>query len=81
MSAAAGHARHTLALSFPRNIWYIRLYIEAQARWRRMKSSSFRSYVRSPEAILRVVTQGGLKLAKAEHLPSPRESFDLTVLA
>lgn len=61
VSAAARHARRILALSFPRDEWYLRLYIEAQARWMRMKGSSFRNYVHSPEAIFRVAADAGLK--------------------
>ncbi|HKZ70841.1 MAG TPA: methyltransferase domain-containing protein [Anaerolineales bacterium] len=63
VSAAAGHARRILALSFPRNEWYVRLYIEAQALWMKMKGSSFRNYVHSPEAIFRVAADAGLKPA------------------
>lgn len=60
VSAAAHHARRLLALSFPRDEWYMRWYIEAQARWMRMKGSSFRNYVHSPEAIFRVAAEAGL---------------------
>jgi magnesium-protoporphyrin O-methyltransferase len=61
VSSAASHARRTLALSFPRAEWYVRLYIEAQAWWMRVKGSSFRNYVHSPEAIGRVAAEVGLK--------------------
>lgn len=59
--AAASHARRTLALSFPQDEWYVRVYIEAQAWWMRAKGSSFRNYVHSPEAIRRVAAEAGLK--------------------
>ena len=61
VSAAAHHARRRLALSFPRDAWPVRLFIEAQALWMRMKGSSFRTYVHSPEAIFRVAAESGLK--------------------
>jgi hypothetical protein len=61
VSAAARHARRRLALSFPRNAWYMRLTIEAQALWMRMKGLSFRTYVHSPNAIFRVAAEAGLK--------------------
>ena len=61
VSAAARHARRRLALSFPRDTWPVRLFIEAQALWLRMKGSSFRSYVHSPEAIVREAAKAGLK--------------------
>lgn len=60
VTAAAHHARRLLALSVPRDEWYMRLYIEAQAYWRRMTGSSFRNYVHAPEAIFRVVAEAGL---------------------
>jgi magnesium-protoporphyrin O-methyltransferase len=59
--AAASHARRTLALSFPRDEWYVRMYIEAQAWWMQMRGSNFRNYVHSPDAIRRVAAEGGLK--------------------
>lgn len=61
VSAAARHARRRMALSFPRDTWPVRLFIEAQALWLRMKGSSFRSYVHSPEAIVHVAANAGLK--------------------
>jgi hypothetical protein len=61
VSAAARHARRRLALSFPRDVWHVRLFIEAQALWMRVKGSSFRTYVHSPKAIFRVAAEAGLK--------------------
>jgi magnesium-protoporphyrin O-methyltransferase len=61
VSAAAQHSRRVLALSFPRDEWYMRLYIEAQARWRQMRGSNLRNYVHSPQAIFRVAADAGLK--------------------
>jgi hypothetical protein len=63
VSAAARHARRRLALSFPRDAWPVRLFIEAQALWMRMKGSTFRTYVHSPAAIFRVAAEAGLKPA------------------
>jgi len=61
VSAAARHARQRLALSFPRDAWYTRLTIAAQALWLRMQGSSFRNYIHSPAAIFRVAAEAGLK--------------------
>jgi 2-polyprenyl-3-methyl-5-hydroxy-6-metoxy-1,4-benzoquinol methylase len=61
VSAAARHACQRLALSFPRDTWYMRLTIEAQALWMRMKGSSFRTYVHSPAAIFQVAAEAGLR--------------------
>lgn len=62
IAAGAGHARRALALSFPRDRWYVRLFIEIQAAWLRMKGSSFRNYVRSPAAIVQAANASGLRL-------------------
>ena len=61
VSVAAHHTRRTLALSFPRDKWYIRLYIEAQARWMQMKGSNFRNYLHTPQAIVHMAAEAGLK--------------------
>jgi hypothetical protein len=42
----------------------VRLVIEAQALWLRMNGSSFRTYVHSPEAIVSVAAQAGLRLIR-----------------
>jgi magnesium-protoporphyrin O-methyltransferase len=62
VTAAARHARRVLAVSFPRDEWYMRLYIEAQAWWLRRKGLTFRNYVHSPEAIVDVAARAGLEL-------------------
>lgn len=61
VSAAAGHTRRVLALSFPREAWYVRLYIEAQAKWMQVKGSHFRNYVHSPAAIRQVAAEAELR--------------------
>lgn len=63
VSAAAQHTRRILALSFPRNEWHVRLFIEAQAMWLQMKGLNFRNYVHLPEDIFRVAADAGLKPA------------------
>lgn len=62
VSAAARHARCILALSFPRDVWFTRLHIEAQAWWLRREGLTFRNYVHSPAAILQVAVGSGLRL-------------------
>lgn len=64
VSAAAQHARRVLALSFPRDAWYTRLAIEAQAKWMQLQGSHFRNYVHSPEAIRQVAAGAGLSPAQ-----------------
>lgn len=64
VTAAAGHTRHLLAISFPRDVWYMHLVIEAQAAWARLQGSRFRNYVHSPEAIRHVAAERGLRLVR-----------------
>jgi magnesium-protoporphyrin O-methyltransferase len=63
VTAAAQHARRVLALSFPRNEWYMRLFIEAQAKWLQIKGSNFRNYVHLPQDIFGVAADSGLRVA------------------
>jgi predicted TPR repeat methyltransferase len=63
VAGAANHAQRLLAMSFPRNEWYVRFFIELQAQWAGFRHSRFRNYVHSPEAIIRAATDEGLKLA------------------
>jgi magnesium-protoporphyrin O-methyltransferase len=62
VSAAAGHARRSLALSFPRDAWYTRLHFELRAGWLRCKGITFRNYVHPPKAIVQVAADSGLRL-------------------
>lgn len=61
VETAAEHTQRLLAISFPRDTWYTRLFIELQARWLQLRGSRFRNYVHSPEAIVRVATSSGLR--------------------
>jgi 2-polyprenyl-3-methyl-5-hydroxy-6-metoxy-1,4-benzoquinol methylase len=61
VSAAAQHTHRILALSFPRDAWYVRLFIEAQARWFQMKGLKFHNYVHPSEDIFLVAASSGLK--------------------
>lgn len=63
VTAAARHTRRVLAMSFPRDEWHVRLFIEAQAMWLQMKGLNFRNYVHLPEDIFRVAADAGLKPA------------------
>ncbi len=63
VTAAARHTRRVLAASFPRDEWYVRLFIEAQAKWLQMKGLNFRNYVHLPKDTFRVAANSGLKPA------------------
>jgi magnesium-protoporphyrin O-methyltransferase len=63
LSRATGVARRMVALSYPRNRWYVRLAIRAENLVRRLRGSDFRAFVHAPEAMARVLSAAGLRRA------------------
>lgn len=63
---AADRARHTLALSFPRDRWYVRWFVSISNGWRRVRGSDFRVYVHSPAAMDALLRQLGLHRTRAD---------------
>jgi magnesium-protoporphyrin O-methyltransferase len=61
LGAAADHARHLLALSFPQQRWYTHLFVGGNNAWRRVRRRSFRAYIHSPDAMTRVLERRGLR--------------------
>lgn len=61
LGAAADHARHLLAFSFPHRRWYTRLFVAAVNAWRRIRGRSFRAYIHPPAAMTRVLESHGLR--------------------
>jgi len=60
VAAAAQQTRRLLALSFPRDAWYLRLGIRAHNLWQRLRRRSFRAYLHPPDAILASAHTHGL---------------------
>ena len=65
VGAAAEKARHALALSFPRDTWWLRLGAKAFNAWRRLRRDEFRFFVHPPAAIVETARQHGLRLTHA----------------
>jgi magnesium-protoporphyrin O-methyltransferase len=63
VAAAAQRARRSLAMSFPRDAWYLRLGIRAENLWQRLRRRSFRAYLHPPRAILAAAEAHGLQPA------------------
>lgn len=61
LGRACDHARKVLALSFPRNRWYVRASIALENLWRRLRGSSFRAFVHSPRRLAVVMERSGLQ--------------------
>ncbi|MGH7337159.1 MAG: class I SAM-dependent methyltransferase, partial [Myxococcota bacterium] len=51
LDAAAAHSRRLLALSFPRDRWWVRLMFVADNFWRRLRRDAFRTFVHPPRAM------------------------------
>ncbi len=66
VGAAADHARGQLLLTFPRDVWWIRLGLRTINRLQRLRRKAFRVYLHAPVAILDVATAHGLEVAARE---------------
>ncbi len=73
VGAAADHARGQLLLTFPRDVWWIRLGLDTINRLQRLRRNAFRVYLHAPAAILDVATSHGLEVAARE----PRRLWEL----
>lgn len=61
LGRACDHARKVLALSFPRNRWYVRASIALENLWRHVTGNSFRAFVHSPSRLSAVMERSGLR--------------------
>lgn len=61
LGRACDHAGKVLALSFPRNRWYVRASITLENLWRRLRGNSFRAFVHSPSRLAAVMERSGLR--------------------
>jgi hypothetical protein len=59
LTAATTHARHVFALSYPRDRWYVRLWVELENARRRLFGNPFRTFVHAPDAIEARITHSG----------------------
>lgn len=61
LAAAADHARRLLALTYPHDRWYTRLFVVVMNAWRRLRADPFRAYIHSPAAMIGVLEAHGLR--------------------
>jgi magnesium-protoporphyrin O-methyltransferase len=59
LEEAAAHSRRLLALSYPRNRWWIRAALWVENTWRRLRGNSFRTFLHSPEAMSALLQRCG----------------------
>jgi magnesium-protoporphyrin O-methyltransferase len=61
LARASACARRTLALSYPRDRWYVRAVIALENLWRRVTRDAFRAFVHPPAGIAAVLERAGLR--------------------
>ena len=59
LNTAANHAQRTLAITFPRDRWWIRLGFAGMNAWMRLRGSAFRGYVHPRALLLQAAQQAG----------------------
>ena len=62
LDAAISHARRTLAHSYPRDRWYVRLGIWFNNFNRRLRRNPFRTFVHPPAEMHTIASQQGFRL-------------------
>ena len=61
IGAAAAHATHQLALTYPRGSWWMRFGISVANLLERLRRRTFRAYVHPPAAIIAIAQSHGLE--------------------
>jgi magnesium-protoporphyrin O-methyltransferase len=61
LGEAADHARHAVALTYPHDRWYTRLFVRIVNFLRRVRRAPFRAYIHPPAAIGAVLESRGLR--------------------
>ena len=65
LEQAAAHSRRLLAMSYPRDRWWVRLALRAENAWRRLRGDGFRAFVHPPQAMADLLQRHGLARARA----------------
>jgi SAM-dependent methyltransferase len=63
LAEASRHAVRRLAYSYPRNRWFVRLWVRVDNALRRWRSNPFRTFVHPPSEMERIIEAAGLRLA------------------
>jgi magnesium-protoporphyrin O-methyltransferase len=64
LAEALRHANHCIALSYPRDKFYVRAGMALENLQRRLSSNPFRTYLHSPVAMDRIIRDAGFTLAR-----------------
>lgn len=63
LNAALGHADQCLALSYPRDVWYVRLGVMLENAQRRLTNNSFRTFVHPAARMEALIRSAGFELS------------------
>ncbi len=63
LNAALGHAEVTLALSYPRDVWYVRLGVKLENMQRGLMKNSFRTFVHPARQMEYMIRSAGFVLS------------------
>jgi magnesium-protoporphyrin O-methyltransferase len=66
LEQAAEHSRRFVALVYPRDRWFVRLFLRLENLWLRLRGSEFRAFVHPPAAIDEVLRRSGFSAAGSE---------------
>jgi hypothetical protein len=62
LNAALSHAEKCLALSYPRDVWYVRLGVTLENAQRRLTRNPFRTFVHPAAQMENVIRSAGFEL-------------------
>jgi magnesium-protoporphyrin O-methyltransferase len=65
LAEAASHSRRLLALSYPRDRWWVRVALWLENAWRRVRGDSFQAFVHSPAAMVALLERHGFTRRRA----------------
>jgi magnesium-protoporphyrin O-methyltransferase len=63
LEQAAEHSRRFVGLVYPRDRWFVRLFLRLENLWLRLRGSEFRAFLHSPTAIDDVLRRSGFSAA------------------
>jgi magnesium-protoporphyrin O-methyltransferase len=66
LDAAVAHAERCLAISYPRDVWYVRAAMGLENGQRRLTRNSFRTFVHPVAEIQDTIRRGGLRLSSRQ---------------
>jgi SAM-dependent methyltransferase len=65
LEQATAHSHHLLALSYPRDRWWVRLALRVENAWRWARGDQFRAFVHPPAAMVELVRGRGFRRVRA----------------